>query len=155
MRCFPTGPNPDHQENIFAVDDACLRATFFDLTGPTFKDSEMANIKTSVDTATAYKLHRLALAEGRSVSAVVRAILDREMATAAVQTPALETHDVGDKRVVGAYLSGPLANAIESITRETGRSKSHVLRALVRDGLRARGLLPTSKTEPAAATVAS
>jgi hypothetical protein len=127
--------------------------SFFTVTGRIFKDPEMPNIKCSVDQAVAYKLHKRALAEGRSIAAVVKAIVDRELATAAVQTPALETHDVGDKRVVGAYLSGPLANAIESITRETGRSKSHVLRALVRDGLRARGLLPSPATTAAPSAV--
>jgi hypothetical protein len=108
----------------------------------------MPNIKCSVEQAVAYKLHRRALAEGCSVSAVVKTILDREMATAAVPTPAVETHHNGDKRVVGAYLSGPLASAIERIATDTGRSKSHVLRGLVRDSLRARGLLPTP-TAPA------
>jgi hypothetical protein len=116
--------------------------SFFTVTGRIFKAPEMPNIKCSVDQAVAYKLHKRALAEGRSIAAVVKSIIDREMATAPVATPVVEAHDAGGKKVVGAYLSDTLASAIEDIAKQSGRSKSHVLRALVRDSLVARGYLP-------------
>jgi hypothetical protein len=102
----------------------------------------MPSIKFSPDQAVAYKLHKRALAEGRSIAAVVKSIVDREMATAAIATPAVEEHHNGCSRVVGAYLSDSLADAIERIATEQGRSKSHVLRDLVRSELRRRGALP-------------
>jgi hypothetical protein len=108
----------------------------------------MPSIKFSPDQAVAYKLHKRALAEGRSIAAVVKSIVDREMATATVATPAIEKHDNGAGVVVGGYLSGTLANAIERIATDTGRSKSHVLRDLVRSELRRRSALPAVPERP-------
>jgi hypothetical protein len=100
----------------------------------------MPSIKFSPDQAVAYKLHRRALAEGRSIAAVVKNIVDKEMAVASVPD-AVATHDNGAKKVVAAYLSSALADAIQHIATETSRSTSWVLRDLVRCELRRRGIL--------------
>jgi hypothetical protein len=101
----------------------------------------MPSIKFSPDQAVSFKLHRRALSEGRSIAAVVKSIIDKEMAIASVPD-AVEEHHNGSKKVIGAYLSSELAAGIQAIARDSGKSTSHVLRDLVRTELRRRGVLP-------------
>jgi hypothetical protein len=68
-----------------------------------------------------------------------------------VATPAVDKHDNGQKVVVGAYLSGTLAHAIETLAAETDRSVSYVMRDLIRSELRNRGILPSPTSTPTAA----
>jgi predicted transcriptional regulator len=60
---------------------------------------------------------------------------------------------LAEKKVVGAYLSDTLAAAIETLAEQEGRSKSHILRDLVRSELKRRGLLPMPPS-PAVQTTA-
>jgi hypothetical protein len=104
----------------------------------------MPSVKTSVDTATAYKLHQKACRENRTISDVIKRAIINDLAIAPVATPdaAVERHDNGQRKVVGAYLSSTLADAVERLAIEQGRSQSHIMRGLIREALRARGVLP-------------
>jgi hypothetical protein len=106
----------------------------------------MPSASTSIDTETAYRLHRKALAENRTVSDLIRKAilndLEKSPAPFIESDAVIERHDNGSKRVVGAYLSRSLASAIQRIALEQDRSQSYVLRGLIREALKMRGALP-------------
>jgi hypothetical protein len=95
----------------------------------------------------AHNLRQAALARGTCVADIARRACEAYVGTPepSFDEALVERHtDDGGKKVVGALLSGKLASAIARLAAETGTSQSHVLRGLIRDQLRARGLLPSS-----------
>jgi hypothetical protein len=113
----------------------------------------MPTLKVVVDTATAFRLHQLALSKGRSMSETMRLLIERSLMTEP-GTPEPDAMLDKCERTKGnvqsaAYLSGPLAKAIKRLAVEQDRSQSWTLRDLLRCELRRRGLLPTPAGAPA------
>ena len=112
----------------------------------------------NVDTPAAYRIRQAALREGRTVADIIRRAVDQHVDT---HTPNAVEDDCiiadegprhhGSGRMTGAYLSGPLASIVRRLADEQGRSKSNVVRGLLRQALRERGLLPSPSTPASAA----
>ena len=105
-------------------------------------------VKISMSPTARYQLHQEALRQGRADSEIARRFVESGLAKAVNKAPPdpevsvdkIERNARGTK-VVAAYLSGPLASAIKSLSIAESRSQSHVLRDLLRCQLRRRGLL--------------
>jgi Arc/MetJ-type ribon-helix-helix transcriptional regulator len=112
----------------------------------------MPSIKLTVSAVEEFLTRQVALRQGCSVSEVVRRGLKQvinspashvEMPEAVVDQ--LERRNGQGKKITAAYLSPPLAGAVQKLAAETGSSQSHVIRDLLRCELRRRGLLPTKQ----------
>jgi hypothetical protein len=107
----------------------------------------MPQLKASVSIAEKYSIEAAARRQGKPTSefmrrAAVAAAMGTSMvpmAEAAVDKEERQNHRAAR---TGAYLSGPLASAIQRISLESGNSQSSVMRDLIRCELRRRGLLP-------------
>ena len=106
--------------------------------------------KVHVPTATAIALRQAALRRGTSISDVVRRLVESHLETPTKDDCMVETNKRGG-RVSAAYLSNTLSDAVRDIAAQTGCSQSWVIRDLLRQSLRERGVLPASPA-PAAAS---
>jgi predicted transcriptional regulator len=94
------------------------------------------------------ELRERARREGRTISDVALRAVERGLAASSpVEMPEgvvdrVERGSQGSKSVA-AYLSPPLSGAIQRLAHEQNRSASWIMRSLIRDALRQRGLLPT------------
>jgi predicted DNA-binding protein len=107
----------------------------------------MQSIKFSAPLVVAFELEKLAKQQGRSVSEVVRLVVERGltvMPDAKMPEAVCDRMERGSpgSKAVAAYLSPPLSRAIQRLANEQERSASWVMRLLIRESLRARGLLP-------------
>jgi hypothetical protein len=112
------------------------------------------NFRFNTDQATAFLIHQAAARQGRAVADFIRRAVDQHINANPQSDAAVETLN-GSKHkpvITAAYLSGTLAAAVKQIAAETDRSTSYVMRWLIRDALRARGLLPSPATVEAAPT---
>jgi len=102
-------------------------------------------IKFMANAVLAHNLRQAALAKGTCVADIVRRAAEQYVGAPQPTFDALvEAHkDERGNRVVGAWLSQPLASAIARLAAETRSSQSHVLRDLIREALKARELLAT------------
>jgi hypothetical protein len=109
----------------------------------------MPSIKITVSAVEEFLTRQVALRQGCSLSDVVRRGLKQiinspashiEMPEAVVDQ--LERRNGQGKKITAAYLSPPLAGAVQKLAAEMGTSQSHVIRDLLRNELRRRGLLP-------------
>jgi hypothetical protein len=114
----------------------------------------MAILKFSIDQVGARRFRDAALREGRMLGEFVRRCAERGLSgTPPVEMPdaAVDREEMQNGKVtVASYLSGPLASAIKQIAAESDRSQSYVMRGLIREALRARGVLPAlpEKAQP-------
>jgi hypothetical protein len=122
----------------------------------------MANnsFRFNTDTATAYLIREAALRQGRTVADVIRRAVEQHIDAHAASATADDcvvtdegTRRRGPGRMTGCYLSNPLASIVRDIAAQEGRSHSNVVRGLIRDALRARGILPIPSPAPASAVV--
>jgi Ribbon-helix-helix protein, copG family len=84
---------------------------------------------------------------GRTISDVILLAIQKGLGPSPAETPdavidVVERGASGSKNVA-AYLSPPLAKGIQKLAAEHRRSASWVMRSLIRESLRARGLLST------------
>jgi hypothetical protein len=106
----------------------------------------MATLKFTIDQVGARRFHEGALREGRMLGEFVRRCAERGLSeNTTVTMPDAEVvreeRNMNGKTTVACYLSGSLASAIKQIAAETDRSQSYVMRSLIREALRARGVL--------------
>jgi hypothetical protein len=104
-------------------------------------------IKFNADQVLMHRLRQKALHENRSLSDVARRACEAGLGPieaipgdAAIETLKGNRHK---SRITAAYLSGPLAAAVQQPAADTDRSVSHTMRALIRDELSRRGILPS------------
>jgi hypothetical protein len=96
------------------------------------------------DAKTAYLLHQRTLQENRCISDLVRRAVQQYLAIEPANEP-----DVGVERVefaqgakaTACYLTGPISACVERLAKESDRSRSWIVRNLLRCELRRRGLL--------------
>jgi hypothetical protein len=93
-----------------------------------------------------FEIRERARKQGRTISDLLLRIVESSMGKSPPEMPeaivdVAERNGKGTK-AVAAYLSQPLASAIRKIADEERRSTSWVVRSLIRDALRQRGLLP-------------
>jgi hypothetical protein len=113
-------------------------------------------IKFVADTVLMHRLRQKALTENRTISDVARRAVESGLGPieaipgdAAVETLKGDHHK---PVITAAYLSGPLAAAVQQLAADSDRSMSHTMRGLIRDALRARGLMPSPATAAASPT---
>jgi hypothetical protein len=114
-------------------------------------------IKFVADQVLMHRIRQKALTENRSISDVAKRAVEAGLGPvesipggAAIETVKGNGHH--KPVVTAAYLSGTLAAAVKQLADETDRSVSHTMRGLIRDALRARGLMPSAATATAAAS---
>ena len=115
-----------------------------------------AVIRMTVDNVAEHQIRHRAKMAGMPISEYCCREIKKGLVGGVAEMPSAIVDQVergsGGGRAVAAYLSPPLSNAIARLARETQRSSSHVMRGLLRDALRARGILPTpGDTVPAPA----
>ena len=108
----------------------------------------MENVKFSAPLTTVFELDNLAEKRGRSRSEIVRHLVDRGLGmTPEAEMPEEVSVDRKERasgaRATACYLSLPISAAIQRLAREEDRSASWLIRRILRDELRRRGLLPT------------
>jgi hypothetical protein len=104
----------------------------------------------NVDMEIRQRAHRT----GRTISDVILKAVQQGLGSSPVETPdaavdVVERGSSGSKNVA-AYLSPPLAKGIQKLAAEHQRSASWTMRMLIRESLRARGLLPSDNAVDAA-----
>jgi hypothetical protein len=101
----------------------------------------------------AFEIREYARKTGRTISDTLLGAVERGLGTVPAEMPEgiVDRVERGGKgaKSVAAYLSPPLAKAITQLAAEERRSSSWVMRLLIREGLRARGLLPPSTNNAA------
>jgi hypothetical protein len=109
----------------------------------------MPFLKFSISATEEHLARQVSLKQGTSLAEVARRALQQYVSTAAAHTERpeavvdqLERRNGSGKKITAAYLSPPLATAIRRHAAEQRCSQSHVVRDLLRNALRARGLLP-------------
>jgi hypothetical protein len=105
--------------------------------------------KIHVPTETAVALRQAALRRGTSISDVVQRLVATHLEVPTNSDCMVETNKRSG-RVSAAYLSHALADCVRDLASQSGCSQSWVIRDLLRQSLRERGLLPAS---PAPAAV--
>jgi hypothetical protein len=98
------------------------------------------------------ELRQRAHREGRTLSDVILRAVERGMAASPTVMPndtaIVDQAERGTGgKATAAYLSPPLASAIQHLAAEQRRSASWVMRDLIRSELRHRGVLPTPPSE--------
>jgi hypothetical protein len=106
-----------------------------------------------VSAATAMQLRQVALQQNRSVSEVARLLIERGLGR---EPPKMPDHWVaqaerGTGLATAVYLSAPIASAVRQLAISQDRSQSWIVRSILRDGLRSRGLLSSPQQPEAAA----
>jgi predicted DNA-binding protein len=111
------------------------------------------SIKFTADSGTRYRFHQGALREGRSLSEYVRLCAERglnEMPPVTIPDGdvATDSERRHNHNIVGCYLSETLSKIVSRLAKDEGRSKSRIVRDLIRSGLRKRGLLEPPAPTP-------
>lgn len=111
----------------------------------------MPSMKVFLSRSEEIHLDEVATRKGLSRSGLARRAVQTLLASASSSIPApeaqvdeLERRNGQGKKIVAAYLSPPLANAVKKLSKDTGSSTSHVVRDLLRCELRRRGMLPNN-----------
>jgi hypothetical protein len=96
------------------------------------------------------ELRRLASTQGRTLGETILKAVQAGMASAPKMPDDTAIIDQCERGKAGqataAYLSAPLSSAIQRLARESDRSASWIMRSLIRDASRARGILPPATT---------
>ena len=104
--------------------------------------------KVHCKTEVAIALRQAALRRGTTMSDVVRKLVEDHLEVPTKDDLLVETNKRG--RVAARYLSNTLSDCVQQLAAQSGCSQSWIIRDLLRQSLRERGLLPLTSTAAAA-----
>jgi hypothetical protein len=111
------------------------------------------SLKFSPPLAVAYELRQRALKEGRSLGDMILRLVESALAASQpieIENGKIDKIERGTRgKATAAWLSPPIASAIQSLAQELGRSQSWIVRDLLRTELRRRGVLPLTGADTA------
>jgi hypothetical protein len=110
------------------------------------------SFKFTADAKTAYLLHQRTLQENRCISNLVRCAMQKYLALDPPTEPMIGVESIefaeGEAKATAVYLSHKISAAGTRLANERRRSKSFVVRELLRRALNDELLVPSSGTAP-------
>lgn len=94
-----------------------------------------------LDPSTSNHVSAHALAEGRSTSEMVRLMVNDYIHRYGPPTVNAEPRDSDNSSILSAHVPPAMSAAIRRLAADDDRSVSYMLKALLRDGLRSRGVI--------------